>query len=94
MRLELPLNVLHQQRIMSAFWGTALPLDKSTLPVMGSGMRKCFSGMQLAEHQEDHPHALLSPEVTLLMQFSRSASHCAPETSGKITIAQWVGLGS
>lgn len=40
MTLELPLNSLHQQLIMSAFLGTALPLNKSALPVMGSGTRK------------------------------------------------------
>lgn len=40
MTLELPLNVLHQQRVMSAFLRLRLPRNKSALPVMGSGTGK------------------------------------------------------
>lgn len=77
--LELPLNTLHQQQVMSAFLSTPLPHNKSALPVMGSGMRKSFSGMQLAAHQQD------SPCNFRLWKFM-GVSHCALKTSGKITI--------
>lgn len=45
--------------------------------------------MQLAEHQEGSPNA----PGFFFMETSGSVSHCAPRTSGKITIAPMRGLG-
>lgn len=57
------------------------------LPVMGSGMRKDSSGMQLAYYQEGCPHALFPLQESLGMEISGSASFGASRASGKITMA-------
>lgn len=59
----------------------------STFPVMGSGVHKYSSGMQLAEHQEGSPFASLSQEESLSMEISGSVSYGALRVSGKLTMA-------